>query len=72
MEIVLAFIFGMVVGLFSMLGLLYYKAVHGYFSLRQVDPENPEMFEVKISLPQNVYLLDKKRIILRHFEQSQK
>lgn len=72
MEIIVAFIFGVVAGILGMVGWCNHKAVYGYFSLKQTDPDDPELYNISISIPERLYLLDKKKIILRNTNESQK
>lgn len=66
MEIVLAFIFGAIAGILGVISWMYRKTVFGYFSLTKADPENPELYNINISVPERAYLLDKDKIILRN------
>lgn len=66
MEIVLAFIFGAIAGILGFISWMYRKTVFGYFSLTQTDPEDPELYNINVSIPERIYLLDKDKIILRN------
>lgn len=66
MEIVLAFIFGVIAGIIASISWMYHKTVFGYFSLTKADSENPELYNINISVPERAYLLDKDKIILRN------
>lgn len=66
MDIVLAFIFGVVAGILGFISWMYRKTVFGYFSLTQTDSEDPELYDLNVSIPERVYLLDKDKIILRN------
>lgn len=47
------------------------KTGHGYFSLTNNNPEDPEEFDLRIRIQQGQYLLDKRQIILKRDKSQQ-
>lgn len=67
----LIFLGGVVLGSILTQLIMRRKTGHGYFSLTNNNPEDPEEFDLRIRIRKGQYLLNKRQIILKRDESQQ-